>query len=160
MIPTTINIKAFFFDRPRVIRAVDRARRRALSRAGAFIRTRARTLIRKRKTTSAPGKPPHSHVGDLRRLIFFGYDSASDSVVVGPMRFKTGDAPHTLEFGGYLITNYARMQGRDSRGRFTRARVVHGDARRVFIAPRPYMGPALQAERPHIPRMWRNSVRG
>jgi hypothetical protein len=54
--------KGSFFDRAKVKNAVDAGTRRVLSRFGAFVRTRARTSIRKRKGTSPPGGPPHAHV--------------------------------------------------------------------------------------------------
>src|SRR5690554_2357245 len=73
-----------FFDRVAVIKAITAAERRVLSKAGAFVRKRARTSIRPRKSISAPGRPPHSHQGDLRRSIFFGYEPANRSVVIGP----------------------------------------------------------------------------
>ena len=149
-----MKIKALFFDRPKVRRAVDRAKRRALSRAGAFIRQRARTSIRKRKGVSLPGQPPRSHEGSLRRLILFGFDRASDSVVVGPARLnRPGEAPSTLEFGGR-----ATVTRRRTRPRKDGKRVI--ESRRVRIAARPYMGPALQKELPNIPKAWANSVRG
>lgn len=141
-----MKIRDMFFDRAAVVRAVDGARRRALSKAGAFIRTAARTSIRKRKGSAPPGAPPHSHEGSLRRLILFGYDKASDSVVVGPVGFKRSTAPSVLEHGGNATVV--------SRGRGGR-----GDPRRVRIAPRPYMGPALERERPKLPLVWRNSIR-
>jgi len=64
----------------------DRANRRQLSKAGAFIRTAGKHSIRKRKTASAPGSPPSSHTGLLRRFVFFGYERSRQPVVVGPMR--------------------------------------------------------------------------
>ncbi len=141
-----LRIKQMFFDRPKVKRAVDAARRRVLSKAGAFIRQTARTSIRKRKGTSKPGAPPHSHVGLLRRFILFGYDKQSDSVVIGPVGFRASSAPRVLERGG--TTTVARRR----RGKRTE--------RRVRIAARPYMQPALEKERPKLPELWRNSVRG
>jgi len=36
------------------------------------------------KGVPAPGSLPSSHVGTLRRLIFFGYDLSARSVVIGP----------------------------------------------------------------------------
>ena len=141
-----IRIKNLFFDRPKVQRAVDAARRRVLSKAGAFIRQEARQSIRKRKGTSPPGRPPYSHVGLLRNLILFGYDERTDSVVVGPVGFKRSKVPHVLEYGG--VTTVTRFR----RGKIER--------RRVRIAPRPYMGPALAKELPKFPELWRNSIRG
>jgi len=147
----SMKVTALFFDRPKVQRAVDRERRRALSKAGAFIRQRAKTSMRRRRGSSAPGSPPHAHEGSLRRLLFFAYDPGADSVVVGPVGFRRSDAPNTLEFGG--ATTVTRRRTREG-GR----RVV--ESRRVRIEARPYMGPALRKELPNLPKAWASSVRG
>ena len=137
-----MRIKSMFFDRAKVIRATDKASRAALSKAGAFIRQSARTSIRPRKGTSPPGSPPYSHTGDLRRRILFGYDASSKSVVVGPLRFKKGEAPPLLEFGGRV------------------KRITRGGKKVTAVyKPRPFMGPALEREAPKLPRMWQNSVK-
>lgn len=142
-----MRIKSLFFDRKAVLDAVDKAKRAVLSKAGAFIRTVARTSIRKRTGSAPPGSPPHSHVGLLRNFILFGYDRDSDSVVVGPAKLnKPNEAPRVLEHGG--VTTATRF----ARGRLRR--------RRVRVAARPFMGPALEKERPRLPALWRNSVRG
>lgn len=142
-----MRIKSLFFDRKVVIDAVDKAKRAVLSRAGAFIRTIARTSIRKRKGSAPPGKPPHSHVGLLRNFILFGYDPASDSVVIGPAKLnKPTEAPRVLEHGGTTTAS-----------RFERGRIRK---RRIFVKPRPYMGPALQKEQSKLPKRWAGSVRG
>jgi hypothetical protein len=148
-----MRVKDLFFDRPKVRRAVDRATRRALSKSGAFIRQRARTSMRRRRGSSAPGSPPHAHEGSLRRMLFFAYDPAPDggSVVVGPVGFRRSEAPNTLEFGG-AATVTRRRNGRGGK------RVV--ETRRVRIEARPYMGPALRKELPNMPRTWAGSVRG
>lgn len=141
-----MRITSLFFDRPAVVRAVDRAKRAVLSRAGAFIRQRARTSIRPRKGSAPPGSPPHSHEGSLRRLILFGYDPRSDSVVVGPVGFRGSVAPRALEFGGKTTVASRRRAPRDTR-------------RTLRIAARPYMAPALEKERPKLPALWRDSVK-
>ncbi len=141
-----LRIKELFFDRPKVKRAVDAARRKVLSKGGAFIRQTARTSIRKRKGTSKPGSPPYSHVGLLRRFILFGYDRQSESVVIGPVGIKGSTAPRVLEQGGKTTATRRR------RGKRTE--------RRVRVAARPYMNPALEKERPKLPELWRNSVKG
>jgi len=135
-----------FFDRKKVTRAVDKAARRVLSKAGAFIRTTARHSIRKRKATSAPGEPPSSHSGLLKRFIFFGYERRRQTVVVGPMKLnqKVGDAPEALEHGGTSVV----VEGLRRRRR----------RRRVRIQRRPYMGPAMAKEAPKFPKLWANSV--
>ena len=145
-----MRIKGLFFDRTKVQRAVDRGKRRALSRAGAFIRQRARTSIRKRKRTSRPGEQPSSHTGLLRRFILFGYDRQRESVVVGPVGLRRSQAPHVLEFGGRAVIDPGRRRRRSRRRKKTRT---------VQIAARPYMRPALEKEQSKLPEVWRNSVR-
>jgi len=139
----TTKMTGLRFDSPRVIRATDAATRQALSRAGAFIRRRAKTSIRKRKAISRRGAPPSSHAGHLRRLIYFGYDPAAQNVVIGPLKFRKGEAPNLLEFSG-------RVTRPDDAGR----------PRKLVYRKRPFMGPAMQAELPQLPKRWRNSVRG
>jgi len=136
-----------FFDRKVVRSAADRTARRVLSKFGAFVRRAAKSSIRKRKRTSAPGEPPSSHTGLLRRFIFFGYDRGRRSVVIGPMRLnqKVGDAPAALEHGG-VSTVVEGLRGRRRK-------------RRVGIRARPYMGPAFEQERPKLAAMWRDSVK-
>ena len=135
--------KSMFFDQKAVQRAADRATRRVFSRFGAYVRTSARSSIRKRKSVSPPGKPPSSHVGLLKRLIYFGYDRSTQSVVIGPQPLRgTAEAPPRLEYGGR-----ARRKGR------------RGKARVVTYRPRPFMGPAFEKEKPNLPAMWAGSVR-
>ncbi len=122
--------------------AVDAGTRRVLSRFGAFVRTRARTSIRKKKGTSPPGSPPHSHVGLLRKFILFAYDPQRKSVVIGPTLTKeSSPAPRLLEHGGDAVIE------------------DRGKARHVRYRRRPFMQPALEAEKPKLSALWRDSVR-
>ena len=135
--------KSMFFDRKAVLGAVDRATRAVLSKFGAFVRTTARHSIRKRKAVSQPGQPPSSHVGLLKRLLFFGYDTTRRSVVIGPTPLRgEAQAPPLLEYGG-------RARRKDRRGKTVAAK----------YRPRPFMGPALEKERPKLPGLWANSVK-
>lgn len=136
--------KQMFFDRAAVTSRVDRTTRRVLSRFGAFVRTGARHSIRKRKTVSEPGSPPSSHVGLLKKLIYFGYDPGRKSVVIGPtpLNRSGGEAPPLLEYGGR-----ARRKGR--KGKLVAA----------TYRPRPFMGPAFEREKPKLPEMWANSIK-
>ena len=134
--------KGSFFDREKVKRSVDAGTRRVFSKFGAFVRQRARTSIRKRKGTSAPGQPPYSHVGLLRRFIFFAYDQGRRSVVIGPTLTRDdSEAPRLLEHGGAAVQR------------------VEGKAKRLRYRPRPFMGPAFAEEQPKLPALWRDSVR-
>jgi len=138
--------KGLFFDRGAVKNATDRAARRVLSRFGAYVRRRARSSIRKRKKPSQAGKPPSSHVGLLRKLILFGYEPDRQSVVIGPARLnRIGNAPEALEHGG-VSTIAAGTRRRPRR-------------RKVTIAARPFMGPALEAEKPKLGPMWADTIK-
>lgn len=169
----TMGIKQFqgtFFDRAKVQNAADRAAVRNLSRAGAFVRTRARSLLRYRDKPSAEGKPPSIHktmvrekkvrsglnagdyskqaVSPLREFLFFGYDSSTRSEVVGPAKInQTGSDTvlSALEYGGT-------------------SRVIRGRKRRekrwvmATIKAHPTMQPALAAEVPRLAPLWANSI--
>lgn len=140
--------KEGFLDRQKVTAIVGRESVKALSRFGAFVRTRARTSIRKRKKPSEPGQPPSSHVGLLKKGILFSYDKARQSVVIGPVKLnKPGEAPELLEYGGETtreVTDKATRRKKRVRARYR---------------ARPYMRPAFTQELKNLPRIWQNSVR-
>lgn len=138
-----INIKySQFFDRPRVMKKVKDGTASVLAKAGAHIMTRAKRSIRPRKGSAKPGNPPFSHEGNLRDLIFFGYEKKTDSVVVGPKLSKGGNPtiPQALEFGGTL----------------THWRTKKATRYHAF----PYMAPALTAEVPNFPELFSGAIRG
>ncbi len=138
--------KSNFFDRKSVINAVDRATRGVLSKFGAFVRRRAKSSIRKRKRTSEPGAPPSSHTGLLKDFIYFGYDPARRSVVIGPALLNStvdANALPALEYGGNAVVEDPRTSAK----------------RNAAIAARPFMTPAFEAEKPGLPAMWKDSVR-
>ena len=138
-----MKFKQMFFTSKAVLSATDRATRRVLSKFGAYVRRTAKSSIRKRKAISSPGSPPSSHTGLLKRFILFGYDPSKRSVVIGPLRLTRGgrgDAPRALEEGG------------------TTQVVRRGRKKRVKIKARPFMGPAMEKEKPKLPHMWRDSV--
>jgi len=138
-----LKCKVVFFDGKAIRRHVDRATRRVLSRFGAFVRRTAKQSIRKRKQPSAPGTPPSSHTGLLRKFIWFGYDPGKRSVVIGPARLSQkgrGEAPSLLEYGG--STTLER----------------EGKRKRTRVRARPFMRPAMDKEQPKLPAMWRDSI--
>lgn len=128
-----------FFDRDAVKTAADKATNFNLPKFGAFVRQRAKTSIRPRKGTSAPGAPPHSHTGLLRNNIFFTYDGTKKSVVIGPIfieRKNSMGGARVLEEGG----------------------TVQRRGKTLTYSPRPYMLPAFNEERADLARFWKNSV--
>src|SRR5690242_5646943 len=83
--------KRLFFDRALVRREIGAANAAALSRHGAFVQRRARSSLRRRKAPSLPGMPPSVHTSDnyaTLKNIWFAYDPARQSVVVGPLRLN------------------------------------------------------------------------
>ncbi len=141
------RMKALFFDAPAVVRSVDAATRRVLSRFGAFVRSSARQSMRRRKAASPPGSPPSVHKGQIKKFLWFAYDPARRSVVIGPEALPGGKAiaPEVLEYGG---TERIKT-GTTKRRKTVTAR----------YAARPFMGPALAKERPKLPGLWANSVK-
>lgn len=140
------DFKKTFFDAEAVVRALDKASRKALSKFGAFVRTSARGSIRRRKGSSKPGQPPHAHQGDIKKILF-AYDAGSQGVVIGPIRFnKPGMAPKIMEHGGSVVIE--RKQKRT--GRVTR--------KTVQVAARPFMAPAFMKELPRLPEQYRNQM--
>lgn len=167
-----LRVKELFFDRPAVQAAVGRGRLKALNRIGGYLRLTARRSIRKRKGTSAPGRPPHSHVGLLRDNVFYSYDRAQDSVVVGPALLASRDqdgrptggmtVPQVLEQGGAIRVREVLVGGRWRRAKSNRS--TGGKPTRMTTAniePRPTMGPALdQARRADkLSEFWKDVVR-
>lgn len=158
--PALITIRAArsnFFDRESVIAAAGAAQVRVLSKFGAFVRTRAKSSIRKRKKSSKPGQPPSSHLGLLKQFIFFSYDREAESVVIGPALInRSTNAPETLEHGGDTTIEVHRFVSGAKYG--NRVRYLT-QQKPIHVKARPFMGPALKAELPGLPALWRNSIR-
>lgn len=173
------SIRDMFFDRLAVQQRLDRAEVRELSKIGAFIRRRARTkILRRRKRVSAPGEPPSVHTTDSRaslKNILFGYDRGEHSVAIGPVRLNQVNLTDTgrvsiaslMEFGGHV--NIHEEQWRNTKDsakwfrrdfRFSRSPWKQYRIRRATYAARPYMAPALEAERQAgtIRDMWVGSL--
>lgn len=122
--------KGSFFDATPVLKAMDRAEQKALSRFGAFVRQRWRTSLRYQEGPSQPGQPPSAHRSTLRtktnrktgqksrqaisperEFVFFAYDPATKSVIVGPA--KTNQKPRR-GMGGLLVTEAIEYGGSET----------------------------------------------
>lgn len=122
---TTVKFgaKNMFFDRKLVEQLIGKQAARALGRCGAFVRTKARSLLRRRKAVSAPGSPPSVHSKDQfasLKNIWFALDRSTLQMIVGPVRlnvysltregsgpgaqnvFTQGAVPGVLEHGGLI----------------------------------------------------------
>ena len=166
----TYDVRGMFFDRLAVQARVDAQKRKRLSKAGAYVRRTARTLLR-RKKTSAPGQPPATHGPEPNlRTVLFGYDPRSESVVVGPIKLNQATmvdgnrstVPELMERGGIATIYEERYRGqlrwrrRDMR-RNPRPEKEYRRRRAVY-QPRPFMGPALDRERGKFPELFRNCI--
>lgn len=170
------DAKAFFFNGDLVKRSVDSETVRVMSKFGAYVRRTAKGLIRTGKKPSKPGKPPKSHKGLLKKFLYFAWDPASRSVVVGPARLSgngLGDAPEVLERGGVVMVR--ALPPRSGRKATTKQRLAFKrllkegriarstqprPMRRVSIAARPFMEPAYAENRPKLDSLWENSIKG
>jgi hypothetical protein len=169
----TMEVKHLFFDRQAVTSRVAKANRKALSKAGAFVRRSSRSSIRRRKRVSRPGEPPSAHSTDpvaSIKNILFAYEPANEGVVIGPVRLHakqvaggaiaSGTVPQTLELGGTVGLREKRVGKRwVSAGRRKARPGQPTRVRKARYAPRPFMGPALAREAPKFPDLWSNSVR-
>ena len=160
------TLKDWFFDRQEIQNRVDKGTARALSRIGAFIRTRARTdVLRRRKATSRDGQPPSVHSTDSKaslKNILFGLNPDRQSVVIGPVKLQgastrgnsaiigTYNVPEILEYGGSgrILEAVDPITGRPLRYIPKRLRgKVKYRTRNVRIKARPFMSVALERER-------------
>lgn len=158
------SAQQWFFDREKVTRRIEAKRLRAMAKMGGFIRTTAQRSIRKGKTSSLPGQPPKSHTGLLKDQIWFAYDPAADSVVIGPVEFRNSGVPEALEFGGTvhvrnrLIVRQMKV-GETPKGRDKFQRTVVGRyTGPLTIKARPFMGPALKTSKSALPDVWAKAM--
>lgn len=164
--------KEGFFDRKKVLDAVDKATYRIFFAFGRQVRARAQRSLQYSEKPSSPGQPPHAHrshtiarvsrktgqvkysaktgqalkrsVSFLREYLFFAYDKTTKSVVIGPALLNS-----TLSRSALSALEYGGQS----------VIIDHGKRKQVRIKARPFMGPAAKAEIPTLPSMWQNSVR-
>jgi hypothetical protein len=155
--------KQFFFDREAVAKAAGRGGVKALSRFGAIVRRTAQTSMRYRKGVSPAGSPPSAHKSKrlaslkklgrakhngamLRELLFFAFDPATKSVVVGPVGFKSTrgtPVPHLHEFGGTRQAGKGEVMAVKGKGKRAGLELVKIAGKTLRYPARPYMRPAL-----------------
>lgn len=177
----TFKVKEAFFDRPKVIASLKKAKRKALSKAGAFVRRRARSSMRRRKGASPAGSPPSAHSnGNSLKTILFAFQPQSESTIVGPVQFNqvnftvesvTSTVPGLHERGETAIIREYRYQPIDGESdvqwRRVNGRRRYGpregyklETRRktARYPKRPFMRPALEAEAPNFLELFKNSI--
>lgn len=200
---TLRQAKANFLDRAAVTQAVDAAKREKLAQQGAYVQKTMQRLMRYRKRPSAPGEPPSAHATAteeevtpegkvrkrkrgalLREFLYFVWDAATQSVVVGPIKLGRSEAPASLEYGAQIHRRNPRRRVRQVGGageiRIDEGKPVYAQlttpaqAERAnllnaalygpdFISgqlrPRPFRQPALDKARPGLARIWRDALK-
>lgn len=169
----TMDIKKMFFDPDAIAKRADAARMRNLSKAGAFVRRRARSILRRRKKASAPGQPPSVHAQSnfaTLKNILFGYDPSIDGLIVGPVGFVPrkqpeqaargiGDVPGALEHGATLPVRERLVKGKwRPAGRARWEQKLPLRTRIANYPARPFMATALALEEDTIATTWKDSV--
>lgn len=165
MTQAVLKVTELFFDRPKVIKATERANRRGLNETGRILRRSARDSMRRRKSASNPGAPPSVHAGQLKKFLFYSYSPQTESVVVGPVKLGNSDVPRLLEEGGTVHVRDKRIRVgpktvRGANGRFEANREYTTVSGALRYPPRPYMVPALRKNVKQIPQKWKNAVVG
>ena len=145
-----------FFNKAEVIREIGKTNAQVFGAFGRDVRREGQTSIKsggRKEVQSAPGQPPRSHSGRLKRGILFASDPLTRRVVIGPIlqppTFVDGDGqplgndtiPSVLEHGGSIYNTVRR-------GKRIEKQVVK-------IAPRPYMTPALGKVLPRVPSLYK-----
>lgn len=148
------SVKDRFFDRARVQQSISRKNLRLLSKAGAFVRQRARTKLRRRKRSAIAGQPPSVHSSDTfatLKNIQFALHRDNESVVIGPVlvkrlkRSSRQTLPELLEEGGTQEITMTKIGDqwvpgdRGIKGAPTKQVMAH-------YSGNPWMGPSLREE--------------
>ena len=175
-------------DKTKVIKKVEQANFRSLGHAGGAIRLTARRSIRRSKKPSRPGTPPHTPTGRLKRSIRYEV-TANDVVIgpvneiggklwnlhefggrvrgrrlLKAHRFSPGEfGPIRVKTQGFNVSFHRiRLISDAQADRATRLIEQENERRSGEVRnypQRPFMGPALNINRPRLPKLWANSVK-
>ena len=177
MIAMKIDKSRFFLDYSELLAKVDAAKRKNLSFSGAVLRRSAQESMRYRKKPAAAGQPPSAHKEGkgplLRKRLFFAFEPATESVVVGPEALPgaKADAPELMERGGTVERSYytTSRSGRKLKSAAAKAAFIRkvraGTIRRervkksVTVAARPFMAPTLVRNQAKLQGVWADTVK-
>lgn len=175
---TVSQAKAGFFDRQAVTSAVDRATKKNLSKAGAFIRTSARSSMRKaRRKSDGELTAEEKRIFDLRLRIWKQNKDGSPRPKRPLAPSKPGEPPRIVTgllkkflFFAYdagsksVVVGPARLNGTSGTAPATLEKggsaTIGGRRKKtVRVAARPYMGPALAKNKAATVGLWKDSVK-
>lgn len=169
-----VQNKDFFFDRARVMNAIDKGTRKALSLFGASVRKAARrdigspSVARPGRRPTPPRTPPAAPRARTRhpfaslRNIQFYYEKTKKNVIIGPVRFGSTieggkTIPELLHYGGSATVRIRPWWVRKTKGKRGAKRKItrvlmwvtdpRARPRRVVYKPRPFMTRAFDKKR-------------
>ena len=161
----------FFFDRPAVIRMVEKNTRRALSRFGAYVRQTSRSSIRKERQTKISELTP-KQLKTYRRRQRKHREGRGPKARRPLAPAKPGEPPRSrvglLKKIFFIWDRYEQSVSIGPVVLMYSGRVPdvleHGGLTYYFgepmqIHPHPYMRPALEKEWPKLDDIWRHSVK-
>lgn len=177
-----LRMRRFFFDRARVLNAIDKQKAKVLTKGGLYTRQAARKLLGSPSPKAKPrpaGKPPRIHTTDERvtlRNILYHYDRHNDNVIVGPVRFNQVNqnavdlgnitVPELHEFGGEVIIREQAFKD-DDPPQWVRRDLrrnlkpwLRYRERRAKYPRRPTMDPALKKTIRRVPDLFGFSLGG
>lgn len=175
--------KNLFFDRKAVHDALKAAGKTVLGKIGFLIRRSARQSMKRRKKKAEPGQPPSAHSDKqhplgalLKDRLFYYYDSAAGSVVVGPEKLGKSDAPGVQEFGN-PTHRWIRVRGKRGNRKMATSekqkeayirlckegRIPKREQELKFVPVQthehPFMAPALDRESPGFAALYKDQVK-
>lgn len=181
--------KAGFFDRAAVIKAVDKATLKVLSKAGAFVRRDAKSSIKNARQKSAGELNEEEKATHKRRVKAWKKDSTKPKPKRPLASSKPGEPPRSVTgllkkflFFVYdakkktVVIGPAKLNSssgapsileKGGTATITRSRFVtrggkkklERTTRRVAIKKRPYMNPALKKNKKKIAELYRDSIK-
>ena len=143
----------------KVYRAEKWGTKRALNKAGAFVRRRAMSnYLRRRARVSKPGQGPSVHTKHpyaTLKNIRFALNSKETEVTIGPLKLDrlshvkpvSTTVPGVLELGGQVVVRSKRVREGKPRKKLAR------------IQKRPFMRPAFNDELPKFAEGFRGEIR-
>lgn len=166
------SAKWFFFDRAHVEEKIGKRAVKALSRFGAFVRTRSKTSMKRaRRKTLAEMSPREKRIHAIRVRAAQKRGASTPkrpfkpSKPGEPPRVRAGTLKRHVYFGlepqrKNVVIGPILFEPESGAPEILEHGGVTRNRRRAKVEPRPYMRPAFDREIDNLPRHWRHSLLG
>ena len=154
----------YSFNAEAIAAGVDKAEARVMAQSAAYVMRVARNSLKrasKKSPSSGPGETPRGHDNRIKTFLSFGFDSSTGRTLVGPEKLPNAVSDtelSALEHGG-------ETEIQESAGQFvTNAsgkteRLQQDRKRKVTMAARPFMQPALVRSAGKLKQIWAGSIK-